>query len=95
MACLPAIAAAFELRPLVPAWLGGDLPQAVYHYEQAIQYDPADAAARFNYGSLLVRKGDGAHAVPHLLLAAESSNPAVRQAALRLLAEISASKPIR
>ena len=74
---------------------GGDLPQAVYHYEQAIQYDPADAAARFNYGSLLVRKGDGAHAVPHLLLAAESSNPAVRQAALRLLAEISASKPIR
>jgi Flp pilus assembly protein TadD len=73
----------------------GNIPQAVYHYEQAIHYNPADAAARYNYGSLLIRKGDATQAATHLRIAAESSNPAVRQAAMRLLESIDAGKRIR
>jgi predicted CXXCH cytochrome family protein len=68
------------------------MEEAGYHFETALRYDPAYALGHLNYGLMLISLKRTGEAVTHLKQAATSTDPATRQNALRLLAELGSAK---
>ena len=62
--------------------------EAGYHFECALRYRPDYALGHLNYGLMLKNSNRSAEAKQHLRRAAESSDAATRENALRLLAEL-------
>jgi predicted CXXCH cytochrome family protein len=63
--------------------------EAGYHFERALRFRPDYALGHLNYGLMLQKLNRTFEAARHLKQAAVSSDTAIREAALRLLAELS------
>jgi predicted CXXCH cytochrome family protein len=66
----------------------GHMKIAMEHYQEAIRIRPAFGAAHLSLGEMLADLGDVAGALPHLQQAAGSSEPGVREEALRVLQQL-------
>jgi len=63
----------------------GDVAGALREFQEAVRIDPASSSAQLKLGAALATTGNVKDGVAHLQLAAQSSDPDVRQAALDLL----------
>jgi len=63
----------------------GDTGQALYHYRVAVDAAPQSATANLNLGLTLAGQGKLAEATPYLRIAAQSPDPQIRRAAVKLL----------
>ena len=63
----------------------GDTAGALREFQEAVRIDPAAGSAQLKLGAELATTGDVKGGVVHLRLAAQSSDPEIRQAALDLL----------
>jgi predicted CXXCH cytochrome family protein len=66
----------------------GQPAPAIEHYKEAIRIRPEFVRAQLNLGNALSESGDVTGAVPHLEKAAQSSDPAIREEALRILGKL-------
>jgi Flp pilus assembly protein TadD len=64
---------------------GGRMDEALREYSEAVGIRPELTRSQLGLGAALARKGDRINARLHLNLAAESTDPNVRETALRLL----------
>ena len=80
----PSIAGAHELLGYVLS-AKGDLQRAVAELQSALRLDPESARTQYELGVVLGQVGDSSAAVEHLKIAAQSTDPAVRSAALEML----------
>jgi tetratricopeptide (TPR) repeat protein len=69
----------------------GKAPAAIAHYREAVGIRPEFARANLNLGSALADSGDAAGALPYLQKSAQSADPAIRQAAQRILENLQKS----
>ena len=65
---------------------------SAYHFERALHYRPDYGLAHYNYALMLNSAGNQAVAKNHLKQAAASPDHAIRDAALRLLAQLESRK---
>ncbi|MBZ5609760.1 MAG: tetratricopeptide repeat protein [Acidobacteriia bacterium] len=75
-----------ELAKLAEA--GGQADEAIREYSEAVRIRPELSQSQLALGAALARRGNLTEARPHLNLAARSSDPAIRESALRLLREL-------
>jgi tetratricopeptide (TPR) repeat protein len=66
--------------------------ESAYHFERALHYRPDYPLAHYNYSLMLNSSGNPAAAMTHLKQAAASPDLAIRDAALRLLAQLESRK---
>ncbi len=66
----------------------GQVDAALREYSEAVRLRPELSHAQLDLGGVLANRGDKAGAVEHLRLAAKSSDPGLREIALRLLKEV-------
>jgi Flp pilus assembly protein TadD len=70
----------------------GDSDAALREYSEAIRLRPDLSHAQLNLGGALANKGDKIGAAEHLQLASKSSDPNIRDLALRLLKDLESKK---
>ncbi len=70
----------------------GQVDAALHEYSEAVRLRPDLSHAQLDLGGVLANKGDKAAAAEHLRLASKSSDPGLRDLALRLLKELESSK---
>ena len=66
----------------------GQTQAAIDHYREAVRIRPDFARANLNLGSALADAGDAAGARPYLQKSSQSTDPAIRQEAQRILQRI-------
>jgi tetratricopeptide (TPR) repeat protein len=66
----------------------GRVDDAIRHYIEAVKLRPDFSRAQLNLGAALANRGDTAAAIEHVKAAAASSDPAIRQQAGELLAQL-------
>jgi len=70
----------------------GQVDQALREYSEAVRLRPDLSHAQLDLGGVLANKGEKAAAAEHLRLAAKSTDPNLRDLALRLLKELESAK---
>lgn len=70
----------------------GQVDAALHEYSEAVRLRPDLSHAQLDLGGVLANKGDKVGAAEHLRLAAKSSDPGLRDLALRLLKEVESAK---
>ena len=81
-----------QCKAKVGAERKGQIDQALHEYSEAVRLRPDLSHAQLDLGGVLANKGDKAAAAEHLRLAAKSTDPALRDLALRLLKELESAK---
>ena len=66
----------------------GQIQEALSEYREAVRLQPGLSHAQLDLGGVLANTGDSAGAAEHLKLAAQSSDPGIRDLAQRLLKEL-------
>lgn len=87
----PNLAEAHELNGILRV-SRGDMAGAVRAFREAVRIRPESSHLQLRLGAALVEAGDINNALVHLKLAAQSSDPEVRQAAIDLLKSITIGK---
>jgi predicted CXXCH cytochrome family protein len=70
----------------------GQTQQALREYTEAVRLQPGLAHAQLDLGGVLANRGESAAAAEHLKLAAQSSDPRIRDLAERLLKDLKTPK---
>jgi predicted CXXCH cytochrome family protein len=70
----------------------GQVDAALHEYSEAVRIRPDLGHAQLDLGGVLANKGDKIAAAGHLRLAAKSSDPGIRDLALRLLQQLESAK---
>jgi predicted CXXCH cytochrome family protein len=70
----------------------GQVDAALHEYSEAVRLRPDLSHAQLDLGGVLANKGDKIAAAEHLRLAAKSSDPGLRDLALRLLQQLESAK---
>jgi predicted CXXCH cytochrome family protein len=70
----------------------GQVEAALREYSEAVRLRPDLSHAQLDLGGVLANKGDKVAAAQHLRLAAKSSDPGLRDLALRLLKDLASAK---